>query len=137
VTTSSTSVGASHQDTIIGSDVTIGHQVSIHGSTIGDEALIGMGATILEGSKVCVRTGPSSSSARDINTALCFVLQIEKGAMVAAGAIVGPGTVIPAGEIWGGKPAKYLRALKPEEQAFLKGALPISCHFNFRHIFLE
>eukprot|EP00890_Picochlorum_soloecismus_P003294 jgi/Picsp_1/3966/NSC_01478-R1_protein len=96
VTTSSTSVGASHQDTVIGSDVTIGHQVSIHGSTIGDEALIGMGATILEGSK------------------------IEKGAMVAAGAIVGPRTVIPAGEIWGGKPAKYLRALKPEEQAFLK-----------------
>jgi carbonic anhydrase/acetyltransferase-like protein (isoleucine patch superfamily) len=51
---------------------------------------------------------------------LCFV-QIEKGAMVAAGAIVGPGTIIPAGEIWGGKPAKHLRALTPEEQAFLKG----------------
>lgn len=58
VTTSSTSVGTSHQDTVIGSDVTIGHQVSIHGSTIGDEALIGMGATILEGSKVCVSTAP-------------------------------------------------------------------------------
>lgn len=56
VTTSSTSVGTSHQDTVIGSDVTIGHQVSIHGSTIGDEALIGMGATILEGSKVCLST---------------------------------------------------------------------------------
>ena len=58
VTTASTSVGTSHQDTIIGSDVTIGHQVSIHGSTIGDEALIGMGATILEGSKVCKSTLP-------------------------------------------------------------------------------
>lgn len=51
--------------------------------------------------------------------------------MVAAGAIVGPRTVIPAGEIWGGKPAKYLRALKPEEQAFLKGAFPIIYTIRF------
>lgn len=41
--------------------------------------------------------------------------------MVAAGAIVEAGTVVPAGEIWGGKPARRLRALKPEEQSFLKG----------------
>lgn len=55
--------------------------------------------------------------------------------MVAAGAIVGPGTVIPAGEIWGGKPAKYLRALTPEEQAFLKGVFVLpSTRVNSRCI---
>jgi len=45
--------------------------------------------------------------------------QVEKGAMVAAGAIVGPGTVVPAGQIWGGSPAKFLRAMKPAESKFL------------------
>lgn len=53
VTTSSTSLGVAPQDTIIGSNVTIGHQASIHGCKIGDEALIGMGATLLDGSRVC------------------------------------------------------------------------------------
>ena len=43
--------------------------------------------------------------------------------MVAAGAVVEPGTVVPAGEIWGGKPAKQLRSLQPKEQAFLKGTM--------------
>eukprot|EP00889_Picochlorum_renovo_P001346 jgi/Picre1/28376/NNA_003781.t1 len=70
-------------------------ELPLHGCVIEDEALIGMGATLLEGSRV------------------------EKGAMVAAGAIVQPGTTVPAGEIWGGAPAKHLRALKPEEKSFL------------------
>ena len=38
-------------DTVIGSSVTIGHQASLHGTTVGDRALIGMNATLLEGSK--------------------------------------------------------------------------------------
>lgn len=50
----------------------------------------------------------------------CFLMlclpQVEKGAMVAAGAVVEPGTVIPAGQIWGGSPAKYLRDLQPDER---------------------
>lgn len=95
VSTSSTSLGTKARNTVIGSNVTIGHQASIHGCNIEDEALIGMGATILEGSTV------------------------EKGAMVAAGAMVQPGTIVPAGEIWGGSPAKHLRPLKAEEKAFL------------------
>lgn len=39
--------------------------------------------------------------------------------MVAAGAVVTPGTVVPAGQIWGGSPARFLRALKPAESKFL------------------
>lgn len=67
------------EDTTIGSDVTVGHMASLHGCTVEDEALIGMGAMLQQGSRV------------------------EKGAMVAAGAVVAPGTTVPAGEIWGGK----------------------------------
>ena len=62
-----------------------------------DEALIGMGATLLQGSKV------------------------QKGSLVAAGAVVAPGTLVPASEIWGGNPARHLRSLKPEETKFLTG----------------
>ena len=47
------------------------------------------------------------------------LLQVEKGAMVAAGAIVQPGTVVPEGQVWAGNPAKFIRDLKPEEKAFL------------------
>lgn len=43
--------------------------------------------------------------------------------MVAAGAVVAPGTEIPAGQIWGGNPARFLRDLKPKESEFLAGAL--------------
>lgn len=83
-------------DTVIGSDVTIGHLASLHGVTVEDEAMIGMGATLQQGSTV------------------------QRGAVVAAGAVVAPGTTVPEGEIWGGNPAKFLRKLKPKEAAFLK-----------------
>ena len=49
---------------------------------------------------------------------MCHV-QVEKGAQVAAGAVVTAGTTVPAGEVWGGNPAKKLRALKPEEASFI------------------
>ena len=90
--------------------MTIGHQTSIHGCTIEDEALIGMGAILLEGSRV------------------------EKGAMVAAGAVVQPGTIVPAGEIWGGRPAKHLRALKPEEKKFLSESAEHYVNVSAEHI---
>lgn len=46
-------------DTVIGREVTIGHQASLHGCTVGDRALVGMGATLLEGSVVrsCAAAG--------------------------------------------------------------------------------
>lgn len=80
--------------TYIGSDITIGHGAIIHACTLEDGCFIGMGATVMDG---CV---------------------VESGAMVAAGALVTPGKRVKAGELWGGSPAKPLRALKAEEVAF-------------------
>ncbi len=46
-------------------------------------------------------------------------MQVEKGAMIAAGAMVPRHTTVPAGELWAGSPAKKMRVLKPEEAKFL------------------
>jgi carbonic anhydrase/acetyltransferase-like protein (isoleucine patch superfamily) len=81
--------------TIVGSSVTVGHGAVLHACTVEDNAFVGMGATLLDGSKV------------------------EKGAMVAAGALVTAGTTVPTGQIWAGNPAKFLRNLTTEESAFI------------------
>ena len=73
--------------THIGSDVTIGHNVTVHACTIHDGALIGMGSTLLDG------------------------CEIGEGAIVAAGALVLQNTKIPPREIWGGVPAKYIMSM--------------------------
>ena len=75
--------------THIGNYVTIGHNVTVHACTIHDNALIGMGSTLLDG------------------------CEIGEGAIVAAGALVLQHTKIPAGEIWGGVPAKYIKPVRP------------------------
>lgn len=75
----------------IGNDVTIGHNVTIHGASIADGALIGMGSTILD------------------------FAEIGKGAIVAAGALVLKNTKIGDGEIWGGVPAKFIKKVEPEQ----------------------
>ena len=46
-------------------------------------------------------------------------MQVQKGAMVAAGSLVTPNTIVPTGEIWAGNPAKKLRALDAEEADFI------------------
>ena len=45
--------------------------------------------------------------------------QIEKGAIVAAGAVLTPGKTVPSGQIWAGNPAKYLRDLEADESNFI------------------
>jgi carbonic anhydrase/acetyltransferase-like protein (isoleucine patch superfamily) len=80
-------------DTHIGDDVLIGHGCIIHGCRIESGAFIGMGAIVLDGAVV------------------------EGGGMLAAGALLTPGKRVPAGELWAGRPAKYLRALSAEEMA--------------------
>ena len=77
--------------TTIGRDVTVGHGAILHGCTIEDRCLIGMGAILLNG---CV---------------------IGSGSLVAAGALVTQGAVIPPGSLVVGSPAKVLRPLRPEE----------------------
>ena len=64
--------------TIIGSDVTIGHNVTVHACTIKDGALIGMGATLLDGCEVGERLGAAEhqdSSPRDLGRCACQILE--------------------------------------------------------------
>lgn len=80
----------------IGDDVTIGHRAMLHGCTIGNRILIGMGAIILDDAV------------------------IGDDCVIGAGAVVTKGTKVPAGSLVLGMPAKVIRPLKPEETAFLK-----------------
>ena len=82
--------------TLIGDNVTIGHSAVVHGCTIEDRCLIGMGAILLNG---CV---------------------IGTGSIVAAGTLVPEGMVIPPGSMVMGVPGKVRRALTPEEDASIK-----------------
>ena len=75
----------------IGDDCTIGHRVTLHGCTIGDNTLIGMGATILNGAK------------------------IGNNCLVGAGALVTEGKEFPDGSMIIGAPAKAVRELTPEQ----------------------
>lgn len=77
---------------VIGERVSIGHNAVVHGCTIGDGALIGMGAVVLSGAV------------------------IGSGCLIAGGAVVLGGTEIPDGSLVAGVPAKVRRALTDEER---------------------
>ena len=67
------------------------HNVTIHGSTIKDYALVGMGSTVLDH------------------------VVVGEGAIVAAGSLVLSNTIIEPGSIWGGVPAKFIKKVDPEQ----------------------
>ncbi|MBD9528285.1 gamma carbonic anhydrase family protein [Paracoccus sp. PAR01] len=79
----------------IGADCTIGHRAILHGCTIGDGVLIGMGAIILNGAK------------------------IGAGSLIGAGALVTEGKEIPPGSLVMGSPGKVVRELDDEARARL------------------
>jgi carbonic anhydrase/acetyltransferase-like protein (isoleucine patch superfamily) len=76
--------------TVIGNNVSIAHNAIVHGCTIEDEVLIGMGAIVMDGAV------------------------IGKNAIIGAGAIVTQNTKVPAGTVWAGNPAKYIKDVSPE-----------------------
>ena len=84
------------QPLTIGENVTVGHQVMLHGCTIGDGALIGIQAVVLNGAK------------------------IGKNCLVGAGALITEGKEFPEGSMIFGSPAKVVRQLSPEQLAGLK-----------------
>ena len=85
--------------TIIGNYVSIAHNAIVHGCTIEDKVLIGMGAIIMDGAV------------------------IETGSIIAAGAIVTQNTRVPAGSIYAGNPAKLLKTVSPEAaEVFMRTA---------------
>ncbi|MFY9118318.1 MAG: gamma carbonic anhydrase family protein, partial [Dysgonamonadaceae bacterium] len=77
--------------TEIGDDVSIGHNVVIHGAKIEDGALIGMGAIILDHAV------------------------IGEGSIIAAGAVVLSNTIVEPGSIYAGIPAKFVKKVDPEQ----------------------
>uniref|UniRef100_A0A832DFJ9 Gamma carbonic anhydrase family protein n=1 Tax=Ignavibacterium album TaxID=591197 RepID=A0A832DFJ9_9BACT len=84
----------------IGDKVTIGHAVKLHGCTLQNLCLIGIGAIVLDGAVV------------------------EEKSMVAAGSVVKPNFIVPSGKLVGGIPAKVIRDLTQEElDEFEKSAL--------------
>ena len=75
----------------VGKNVTVGHMVVLHGCTIGDESLIGIGAVVLNGAK------------------------IGRNCLVGAGSLVTEGKEFPDGSMIMGSPAKVVRQLSPEQ----------------------
>ena len=81
------------QPTSVGARVSVGHAAILHGCTVEDDCLIGMGATVLNGAV------------------------IGAGSLVAAGAVVLEGTVVPPGSLVAGVPGKVRRELTDDERA--------------------
>lgn len=77
--------------TVIGNNVSIGHNALVHGCTLEDNVLIGMGAIVMDG---CV---------------------VESNSIIAAGAVVLEGTRVPAGSIFAGVPAKKVKDVPQEK----------------------
>lgn len=80
-----------HEETTVGADCTVGHGAILHGCTIGDGCLIGMGAIVLTGAV------------------------LGEGCLVGAGALVTGKTNAPAGSVLLGSPAKIVKELTPEQ----------------------
>jgi len=81
---------------IVGDGVTVGHQVMLHGCTIGDDSLVGIGAVVLNGAR------------------------IGKNCLVGARALVTEGKEFPDGSMILGSPAKVVRPLREDEIAGLR-----------------
>jgi carbonic anhydrase/acetyltransferase-like protein (isoleucine patch superfamily) len=81
---------------VVGEGVTVGHKVMLHGCTVGDGSLIGIGAVVLNGAVI----GPNC--------------------VVGAGALITEGKEFPAGSLIIGAPAKAVKELRPEQLAGLK-----------------
>ena len=92
-----------HETSTIGKGCTIGHGAVVHGCTVGDNTLIGMGAIVLNGAK------------------------IGRDCIIGAGALVPQGMEIPDGSLAFGSPAKVRRALTAEEIESNRAAAAFYC----------
>ncbi len=85
--------------TTIGNNVSIAHNAIVHGCTIEDDVLIGMGAIIMDGAVIGTRS------------------------IIAAGAIITQNTIVPPGSIYAGNPARFLKAVSDEQgEVFMRTA---------------
>ncbi|MGH1455484.1 MAG: gamma carbonic anhydrase family protein [Alphaproteobacteria bacterium] len=86
--------------THIGDDVTIGHSAVLHACTIEDFGFVGMQSCVLDGAVV------------------------EGFGMLAAGSLLTSNKRVPKGQLWSGRPAKYMRDLTDKEMAYIKWSAP-------------
>ena len=91
-------VTAGSASTTLGDDVTVGHMALLHGCSVGDRVLVGMGSVLLDGSV------------------------IEDESIVAAGSLVPPGTRVPARSLAMGRPARVVRALAEKDLEWVREA---------------
>lgn len=96
--------------TIIGEDCVIGHMAIVHGAVLEDRAFVGMGAVAMDDCR------------------------IGAGAMLGAGALLSPGKAIPAGEIWIGRPAKYLKTQSAAQIEKIRFQTERYCRLAERHL---
>ena len=83
------------EETRVGADVTLGHRVTLHGCSIGDRVLVGMGAIVLDGA------------------------EIGSDVVIAAGTLIPPRMKVPPGTMVMGQPGKVVRDLKEHELAWI------------------
>lgn len=85
---------------IIEDRVSIGHMAVIHACTLEEGSFVGMKACIMDG------------------------VVVERGAFIAAGSLVTPGKRVPAGELWAGQPARFVRKVSEKDQAIMDYTQP-------------
>ena len=79
----------------VGDNVTVGHRVILHGCEVGDNCLVGMGSTVMDGAK------------------------LEPYVLLGAGSLVSPGKVLEGGYLWLGSPVRKVRPLSDEERKWI------------------
>ncbi len=95
--------------TWVGDHVTVGHRCILHGCSINDYCLIGMGVCLMDG------------------------VQVESNVIVGAGTLATPGKVLTSGYLWLGSPARRVRPLKSEEIEFLRYSAEYYVNLKNRH----
>ncbi|TAN49438.1 MAG: gamma carbonic anhydrase family protein [Methylococcaceae bacterium] len=94
----------------IGRGVTVGHKAVLHGCTVGDYCLIGIGAVVLDGAV------------------------IENEVMLGAGALVPPGKRLASGHLYVGAPARQVRPLTDQEKQFFRYSAEHYVHLKDEHL---
>ncbi len=94
---------------LVGDDVTVGHRCILHGCTIQNRCLIGMGVCLMDG------------------------VVVESNVIIGAGSLVTPGKIVESGYLWLGSPARRVRPLNEKEQEFLLYSSQYYAQLKNRH----
>jgi carbonic anhydrase/acetyltransferase-like protein (isoleucine patch superfamily) len=94
----------------VGENVTVGHKVILHGCTVGDHCLVGMGSTIMDGAV------------------------LEPFVLLGAGSLVSPGKVLEGGYLWLGSPVRKVRPLSEDERNWIKYSAQHYVDLKNRHL---